>query len=439
MSDHHNKIGPFLATMVVASTMIGSGVYLLPASLGAIGSITILAWLAATVGAALIGGTFVWLAILSPGTAGLFSYIRDAFGPLAGFVVGALYWASCIVAAVAVALAVTGYVGVLAPFFATPAGMMISTVAVLWLFVGANVVGPRFVARLQSGSMLLGLVPVLVAAIGGWLWFHGSVFAASWNVSGEPALAVLPRATVMVFWAFLGIETAIILTVRVRNPLRDIPIGTLAGLLVAASLYIAASAAIMGLLPAATLAKSNAPFADAVAPILGASAAGAIALCAMLKASGTLGATLLLTVETAESESVLGAMRAVATTSGASRVSFGNLVFTGVLTSLVAVASASPTLARQFTIVTNVAVVLGLMVYGAAGLALLRLSQALPVSQRFWARATACGGALFSFALIAASEPDLLVWSGGAAVLATIVYAAARGWRAGIARRVAET
>ncbi|HEX3667238.1 MAG TPA: amino acid permease [Rhizomicrobium sp.] len=416
------KIGPFLATMVVASTMIGSGVYLLPASLAAIGSITILAWLAATAGAALIGGVFVWLAILSPGTRGLFSYIRDAFGPLAGFVVGALYWASCIVAAVAIALAATGYLGALVPAVATQTGMVISTVALLWLFIGANMLGPRFVARLQGGAMLLGLVPVAVAAIGGWIWFHGAVFTASWNVSGQSAAAVLPRATVMVFWAFLGVETAIILAVRVRNPLRDVPIGTLAGLLIAALLYMSASAAIMGLLPAAALAKSTAPFADAIAPILGASAAGAIALCAMLKACGTLGSTLLLTVESAESECVLGNACATTPMEVAPRASLANLLFTGVLTSLVAIASASPTLARQFTIVTNVAVVLSLMVYGAAGLALLRLSHALPPSRRFWARATAAGGTLFSLALIAASEPDLLIWSAGSAVLAMLAY-----------------
>ncbi|HEY3636924.1 MAG TPA: amino acid permease [Rhizomicrobium sp.] len=436
MSDS-SKIGPFLAAMVVASTMIGSGVYLLPASLAAIGSITILAWLAATAGAALIGGVFAWLAILSPGTPGLFSYIRDAFGPLAGFVVGALYWASCVVAAVAVALAVTGYLGVLVPFVATPAGMTISTVGVLWLFIGANMLGTRFVARLQSWSMLLGLVPVLLAAIGGWFWFHGAIFAASWNVSGQSAFAVLPRATVMVFWAFLGIETAIILAVRVRNPLRDVPIGTLAGLLVAALLYMAANAAIMGLLPAAALAKSTAPFADAVAPILGASVAGAIALCAMLKASGTLGATLLLTVETAESESVMGEMRTVAATQIAPRVSLPNLVFTGVLTSLVAIASASPTLARQFTIVTNVAVVLSLMVYGAAGLALIRLSGAFPPTRRFWARITGAGGAIFSFVLIAASEPDLLIWSAGSAVLAAFAYYIVRARRLRLAVPIA--
>ena len=89
------KLGPFLATMLVAGGMIGSGVYLLPASLGAVGSISILAWVAAIAGAAMLAGVFSWLAILRPGTAGLFSYIRDEFGPAGGFVAGVIYWISC--------------------------------------------------------------------------------------------------------------------------------------------------------------------------------------------------------------------------------------------------------------------------------------------------------------------------------------------------------
>jgi arginine:agmatine antiporter len=241
-------------------------------------------------------------------------------------------------------------------------------------------------------------------------------------VSGENALAVLPRATVMVFWAFSGIEGAIIIAVRVRNPARDVPIGTLCGVAIAAVIYIATSAAIMGMLPAAVLAKSSAPFADAVAPVLGASVAGAVALCAILKASGTLGTTLLLTVETAESKAVLGRMRKTAPAHPVHRASLGNLIFTGALTSLVVIVSASPTLARQFTIVTNVAVVLTVTAYFAASLALYRLARSLPQRRRSLARFIGVLGALFSVLLIAASERDLLVWSAGAVVLALIGY-----------------
>ncbi|HEY1837110.1 MAG TPA: amino acid permease [Rhizomicrobium sp.] len=422
MTDDRKKLGPVLAMMIVATAMIGSGVFLLPASLGAVGSISIFSWVAAMLGAGLIGGVFCWLAVINPGTQGLFSYIRDAFGPCAGFVVGALYWASCLVGMVAVALAVTGYLSVFVPTVAKPPGTTIATIAIIWLLVGANMVGPRFVAWTQSWILPIGLAPVLLVAIGGWFYFHAATFAASWNVTGESFFAVVPRTTVVVFWAFLGFEGAIVISKRVRDPARNVPIATLGGLAVAAVIYIAASAAIMGILPAAALAKSSAPFADAVVPMLGASVAAVVALCAMIKAAGTLGATTLATVETAECESVLGYMRRASPAQSSHRVSTSNLLLTGVLASLVTILSASPTIARQFTVVTNVAVVLSMLAYGAASLALLRLSGALSRGSRMWARALGVAAALFSVVLIAVSEADLLVWTAGAVIVALLAY-----------------
>lgn len=416
------KLGPFLATMIVASSMVGSGVFLLPASLGAVGSISIVGWFIAALAAILIGGVFALLAMVNPQTAGLFSYVRDAFGPCAGFVTAVLYWASCLVAAVAIALAVAGYLSVFVPVVAKPPGLTIATIAIIWLFVGSNFLGPRFIGGMQSWSVLLGLFPVLLAAVGGWFWFHGATFSASWNLSGQSDLAILPRATVIAFWAFLGVESAIILAVRVQNPVRDVPIGTLGGLGIATVIYIAASAALMGMLPAAALAKSSAPFADAFVPVLGAAFAGAVALCAMLKASGTLAATVLLTVETAECDSVLGHIGTALPARPAHRASFANLMFTGALTSLLVALSVSPTLARQFTIVTNAAVVLSVAVYLASALALLRLGSALPRTLRVWSRIAAVLCSLFCIALIGASEAASLIGSAGVIAVALGLY-----------------
>jgi arginine:agmatine antiporter len=429
------KLGPVLATLLVASAQIGSGVYLLPASLGAIGSISILSWVLATVGAVLIGGAFSALAIADPGRPGLFCYIRDAFGPGAAFVTGTLYWIGCWIAAVAVALAVTGYLSFFLPVLAKPPGATIATIGVLWLLIIANMFGPLLVARLQSVMLVLGLLPVFLVATVGWFYFHPSTFTGSWNVSGKSMAEVVPASTVMVFWAYVGLEAAIILSGRVRDPARNVPIATLGGIGIAALIYMTASSAIMGILPAATLAKSSAPFADAVVPMLGVFAAGAVALCAMLKASGTLGATLLLTVETAESEAVLGQIRnAPPGVVMADKASIANLIVTGVLTSLVTIASASPTLGRQFTIVTNVVVVLTLLVYGVASLALLRLNGTLPPSTRRWAIPVGIGGALFSAVLIAASERDLLIWSAAAILFALVAYLPLRLRRMQVAR-----
>jgi arginine:agmatine antiporter len=171
-------------------------------------------------------------------------------------------------------------------------------------------------------------------------------------------------------------------------------------------------------------AVASAPFADVLAPILGASVAGAIAICAVLKASGTLGATLLLTAETAESDSVLAHWHRGPPPTKATRVSTVNLLLTGVITSLVVMASASPTLTRQFTIVTNVSVVLSLLVYGAACLVLLLRGLALPAQQRFWAIALGGSGAVFSGWLIYVSETDLLIWTACTIAIALALYAA---------------
>jgi arginine:agmatine antiporter len=429
MNSPDRNLGAFLAMLLVVSGVIGSGIFLLPASLGAIGSASILGWIAAVIGAAMLAGVFSWLAILRPGAAGLFSCILDAIGPGAGFVIAAVYWVSCWVGCVAVALAVTGYLSVFLPIVARPPGATLATIAVIWLMIGLNIVGPRLVAWTQGWLLAIGLAPVLLVALGGWFHFHWHTFIGSWNVSGAGLTQVVPQSVVIVFWAFTGIEYAIVVAPLVRNPARDVPIASLGGLAMVSVIYISACAAIMGILPAAVLVKSNAPFADAVVPMLGASVAAVVALCAMLKASGTLAVGILMTVETLDSESVLGQMRTNQTVRRTEREGRLQLAFCGVLMSLVAAASASPTLGRQFTIVINLSVVLTMFAYAAACIALLRMSGAAPPGVRIWARLLALAALLFCVALIAASEVDLLVWSTGAIILAILAYVPVRRLR----------
>lgn len=105
------------------------------------------------------------------------------------------------------------------------------------------------------------------------------------------------------------------------------------------------------------------------------------------------------------------------------------LVGIGVLGSLVALGSTSPTLVRQFIIVTNIAVVLALVTYGTGSLALLRLSGRLPRRTRIWAQALGVAGAVLSVVLIASSEADLLIWSAVAILAAAFAYWAANARR----------
>jgi arginine:agmatine antiporter len=419
-TSEHRTLGLFLATMTVAGCMIGSGIYMLPASLGAFGSVSILSWLVATAGACLIGGSLAWLAVLDPESGGMFTYIAKAFGPAAGFVAGVLYWVSALPGAVAVAIGCTGYLGVFVPAVRHGAGATLSVAGFIWLFVGANWIGPRFVARLQGWSLGLGLVPVLLAALGGWFFFHSATFTHSWNPSGASLVNVVPRGAVMAFWAFLGLEGAVILAPRIKNPSRNVPLATLGGLALAAAIYIAACAALMGILPAVALSRSTAPFADAAAVAVGGSLAGLIALCALAKASGALGGNMLLMFESLECESVTAVVSAAPRI--LPRVSGANLLFTGALATLVVLVSQSPTLVRQFTMVTDVVVVISMLIYAAACLALVRVAQTLSGNRKIAASLVGLGGALFCAFVVAASEPGLLIWSALPVAGALIAY-----------------
>lgn len=421
------KLGAFLATMLVAGNMIGSGVYLLPSSLGAVGSISLLGWAIAVAGAAVLGAAFSALTILRPEGTGLISHVREAFGPGSAFIWGVLYWTACWTGNVAISLAVTGYVSYFLPSLAAPPGATFFTVGILWLFTAANIIGPRFVARFEGGTLLVGLAPVLLIALGGWFYFDPAMFAASWNVTGKPFWEAMPQSVVMVFWAFLGIESANIVAPLVRNPARDVPRATLGGLLIAALVYMSACAAIMGILPAADLAASSAPFADAARPLVGASLAAVVALCAMLKASGTVGGWILVSAETWGADEVLGLLlrRSPARRNGGPSVA--NLLFNGALMSLAAVATASPNLARQFTVVADVSVILCMFLYAAACAALIRLSADRSPRWRLAARVLAVGGILFCGWVASVSETELLLGS-VAAIAGVILFYLPLGW-----------
>ena len=88
----------------------------------------------------------------------------------------------------------------------------------------------------------------------------------------------------------------------------------------------------------------------------------------------------------------------------------------------IAILSASPTLGRQFTIVTNVVVVLAMLDYAAFSAALIVLSQRLSPPRRFWARVLGGVALLFCAAVIMASDPSLLIWSVVPVVAAVLAY-----------------
>src|SRR4029450_2479446 len=85
-------LGFWTAVALVMGNMIGSGVFLLPASLAPYGGISLIGWLFSTVGSVLLALVFARLSRLHPAAGGPYAYTRHAFGDLAGFIVA---WCYC--------------------------------------------------------------------------------------------------------------------------------------------------------------------------------------------------------------------------------------------------------------------------------------------------------------------------------------------------------
>ena len=127
--------------------------------------------------------------------------------------------------------------------------------------------------------------------------FDPAQFRANWNVSGTSDLEAVKQSLVLVFWAYLGLESASVAAAVVENPERNVAIATIAGVLLAALIYMVVSAAMMGLAPASDLANSSAPFALVAGKIFGPVAGPLVAGAGMLKALGTLAGWVLLTAQ----------------------------------------------------------------------------------------------------------------------------------------------
>lgn len=405
VSSQHKTIGVPGAAALVAGSMIGSGVYLLPATMGAIGSISILGWLAATLAALAIAGVFIQLSSEVAGSEGIPGYVKAGLGPFFGAQTAVLFWVSSWTGTVAVALAAAGAAGFLIPALAEPTARLAFTIAVIWTGVGLSWIGPRAVARTEGFTLGIGLLPVILAATAGWFFFRSDVFMASWNPTNLSLSEAVGGSALNAFWAFLGLECAAAAAGVVRDPTRNVPRATMLGVLGAALLYIAATSAIMGILPASVLATSNAPFADAARATFGAALGAAIAVCAFLRTGGCLTGWTLVIAETSRGAADQGVFPRVFRTRPGERVSPINLLTAGGLMTAFALATANPSLGKQFSTIINAVSLLSLYTYVLAALSLVRLGGRFAGPRRVVAVVTAAVAIGFAGLLISGGKP----------------------------------
>ncbi|MFZ0686128.1 MAG: amino acid permease [Terriglobales bacterium] len=272
------------AGAIVVGTIIGSGIFLVPSEMmQAVGSarLVYLAWIVGGLLSFFGALTYAELGAMKPQAGGEYVYIRDAYGPLAGFLYS---WTWFLIAKPAsIATITTGLVRILETFpvfsffstscvshpFVITYGQLVAIAATV-LISGLNYIGVRragefqFLFTLLKVAIILGIVATgFSSSTGTWSNFATEFAGAKGGVSG------FFLALVAALWAYDGWNDLNMVAGEIRNPQRNIPLALIWGVATVGALYILMNAAVQYVLPAAAVARSLRPASDAVALVLG--------------------------------------------------------------------------------------------------------------------------------------------------------------------------
>ena len=278
------------ATSIVAGTIIGSGIFLVPAEMmQAVGSagLVYVAWIVGGLLSFFGALTYAELGAVRPFAGGEYVYVRDAYGPLPGFLYG---WTWFLIAKPASIASVTAaLVRVLSTFsifgflphtflswhvttsrvLSMNYGHLVAIAATV-LITALNYIGVRRAGNFQFAFTVLKVGMILTVAFvaftattGSWSNFGTAFPGAKGGIEGFMA------ALVAALWAYDGWNDLNMVSEEIERPERTIPIALIAGVGLVAVLYIGMNAGIQRALPASVIAQSAVPAAAASEAALG--------------------------------------------------------------------------------------------------------------------------------------------------------------------------
>lgn len=280
-------IGLFMATMLVCGNMIGSGVFMLPATLADVSGplATILAWILTTIGSILVAISFANLGSKFPITGGAYQYIKEAFGEFSGFLSAWLYWNGSWIGNAAILVTLTSYSAAIFPFLNYPLYSIIYSSLILWGVTILNIIGVKQAGRIQSITTVFKIGFFIIFIIIAFLNFDKNNLIPL--MPQDKGLETIPLAATTTLWAFIGLESATVAAGEIKDPEKNVKRSTIYGLIIAAVIYLSISLASMGAMSNEILAKSKAPLTDILTIALGKSVGIIISAIVVISILGT--------------------------------------------------------------------------------------------------------------------------------------------------------
>jgi amino acid transporter len=280
-------IGTFGLAAGIINITIGGGIFVLPATVaGTLGPSAPLAYLVCAVAM-----TLIVLCIADAGsrvslTGGPYAYVGTAFGPYAAFLSGVLLWMLGVFATAAVANALANTAGALAPALAGTAMRIGLLAAALTFWAAINIYGVALGSRVNAAATIAKLAPLLLVAVGGAFFIRAEHLQAD----AVPAAAEIARTSLLLIFAFAGIESALVPSGEVQDPARTVPRAIALAMVTITVLYIALQVVAQGVLGDALVTTGkDAPLAAAAGAALGGWARSVLLVGAAVSMFGYLG------------------------------------------------------------------------------------------------------------------------------------------------------
>jgi APA family basic amino acid/polyamine antiporter len=399
-----------MSLALVVGNMVGSGVFLLPASLAPHRMDSVTGWLFTSAGAILLALVFAELSRAFPKGGGPYFYTRAAFGERAAFVVAWGYWVSVWVGNAAIGTAGVSYLSALLPWIGTPRVSALVTLLVVWVLTLVNCRGVRAAGWVQAVTTVLKLLPLVAVALLGLALVRREQILAF--AAAPVTLEGTTAAATLTLWALLGLESATVPAHRVKDPERTIPRATLLGTAVTAVVCAVACTVVLIVIPASRLVSSNAPFADAARLFWGEGASRCVTVCAAISAFGALNGWILLQGELPYAMARDGVFpRAFARESRHRTPAFA-FVFASGLVTLLVLTNLHATMVDVFTFMVLLSTSACLVAYLLCSLALLALLRRGEIGGRWtpWMATAGALGAAYSLWAIAGAGRGAILW-----------------------------
>ena len=256
------RLGPFGLGATVFNTVVGAGIYVVPATLARdAGPAAPFAYLACIVVMAAVALCFAAAGSRVPTSGGPYGFAGAAFGPFVGFLVGVFLWLSAVLAAAGIGAAVVDGIGSVWPAlkgFAPRTGLLLLIFGAL---AAVNCAGVTRGSSLVGVMTVVKLAPLLLLIAVAAPHLH-----LAYLVPSRPPGAGFGRAMILTLFAFQGMETAVGVSGEVKRPARNVPLGLLLAMSAVGVLYIGVQVAAQGVLGPA-LAGQAAPLTAAVGAV----------------------------------------------------------------------------------------------------------------------------------------------------------------------------